>query len=113
MYEHKNTPLISRKHFHKRLFNHVLLAVGMVILSLSVGVLGHIYFDDMPFARAVVASTTLMSGLGLSVLPDSTHGQVFASIYGILCSYIYIATSTIVISPILHRVLHKFHLDEE
>ncbi|MHB0764235.1 hypothetical protein ACYCFC_07655 [Stutzerimonas sp. NM35] len=73
MYEHKNKPLISRQHFRKRMLNHVLLALTLVGLSLSVGVVGHIYFDDMSFITALVASTTLMSGQGLSVLPESDH----------------------------------------
>lgn len=113
MYEHKNKPLISKQHFRKRMLNHVLLALALVVLSLSVGVAGHIYFDDMSLIKALVASTTLMSGLGLSVLPESITGQLFASLYGILCGYAYVATSSIVIAPVLHRVFHKFHLDED
>ena len=70
------------------------------------------YFDNMPFTRALVASTTLMSGLGLSIIPDSVEGQLFTSLYGILSGYIYIAISSIVVAPILHRMLHKFHIDE-
>jgi len=111
MYENKKNPLISRKHFRKRMLYHFLLALALVLLSLSIGVAGHIYFDDMSFTRALVASTTLMSGLGLSVLPESINGQFFASLYGIVCGYIYIATSSIVIAPIVHRIHHKFHLD--
>lgn len=113
MYEHKNKPLISRQHFRKRMLNHVLLALTLVVLSLSVGVAGHIYFDDMSFITALVASTTLMSGQGLSVLPESITRQLFASLYGILCGYVYVATSSIIIAPVLHRVFHKFHLDDD
>lgn len=112
MYEHKDKPLLPRKQFHVRMLNHFLLALILVALSLSIGVVGHMYFDKMSFGKAVVASTTLMSGLGLSVLPESTHGQLFASLYGILCGYVYIATSSIIIAPVLHRILHKFHLDQ-
>lgn len=112
MYEHKEKPLLSRKQFRIRMLKHFLAALAVVLLSLFIGVVGHMYFDDMTFGKAVVASTTLMSGLGLSVLPESTHGQLFASLYGILCGYVYIATSSIVIAPVLHRILHRFHLDQ-
>lgn len=82
-------------------------------MSSTLGIVCHMYFDGMSFVKALVASTTLMSGLGLSiVVPDSVEGQLFAGLYGILCGYIYIATSSIIVAPILHRMLHKFHVDE-
>lgn len=110
MYETRHSPLISRAQFHRRLIAHLLVALGVLVLSLAIGVAGHMYFDDMGLVSAVVASTTLMSGLGLSILPDSVSGQLFASLYGIFCGYIYVATSGIIIAPLLHRMLHKFHM---
>jgi hypothetical protein len=110
MYEAKNSPLISRAKFRRRLIVHMLMALGILLLSLTVGVAGHMYFDGMGLVSAVVASTTMMSGLGLSILPDSVSGQLFASLYGIFCGYIYVATSGIIIAPLLHRMLHKFHI---
>ncbi|SEL86211.1 hypothetical protein SAMN05216262_12716 [Colwellia chukchiensis] len=112
MYENKSKPLASKKAFQKRLFFHVLIAILLVLITLIIGILGHIYFDDMQVTNAFVASITLVSGLGLSILPETTAGQVFASIYGMLSSYIYVATSSIVLAPVFHRILHKFHLDE-
>ncbi|WNO61343.1 hypothetical protein [Rheinheimera sp. MMS21-TC3] len=112
MYENKSQPLASGKVFGMRILLHLIFAAILVILTLAVGVAGHIYFDNMRFSSALVASITLTSGLGLSILPNTTSGQLFASLYGILSSYIYIATTTIVIAPILHRLFHKFHLDE-
>lgn len=112
MYENKKEPLITRKHFKQRLILHVLLALLLVGAMLLVGTLGHIYFDDMTTGQALLASITLSSGLGLSILPSSAGGQIFAGVYGLLSGYLYIATCTIVIAPILHRLFHKFHLDE-
>nr|WP_158651868.1 hypothetical protein [Marinobacterium profundum] len=112
MYESKSKPLASGKEFGKRIIFHVLAAFILVVVALAIGVAGHVYFDDMKLARALIASITLTSGLGLSILPETTPGQLFASLYGIFSGYVYIATSSIVIAPILHRLLHKFHLDE-
>ena len=112
MYENKNTPLISKRMFRRRMIYHVLAALSLFLVALAIGVAGHMEFDSMPFTKALVASVTLISGLGLSVFPETTVGQLFASFYGILSGYIYIMTSSIVIAPILHRLLHKFHLSE-
>ncbi|WP_185268503.1 two pore domain potassium channel family protein [Halopseudomonas xiamenensis] len=112
MYENKSEPLVARRDFRKRMFWHVLAALALVLVTLLAGVVGHMYFDNMEPGRALMASVTLSSGLGLSIFPESAPGQVFASLYGFFAGYVYIATSTIVIAPLLHRILHKFHLDE-
>ncbi|MGI5308906.1 hypothetical protein [Rheinheimera sp. WS51] len=111
MYENKSKPLVSRHAFRKRMLCHVLVAFLLVLITLVIGVAGHIYFDGMHFSSALIASITLTSGLGLSIMPETTACQLFASFYGILSNYIYIATTTIIIAPILHRLLHKFHLE--
>lgn len=113
MYENKNEPLLTKSAFRIRVFYHVLAAFALLLVTLALGIAGHMYFDGMALTSALVASITLMSGLGLSILPESVAGQLFASVYGILSSYLYIATSSIVIAPILHRLLHKFHLQDE
>lgn len=113
MYENKKEPLITRRHFRRRLLMHVLLALALVGAMLLVDTLGHMHFDGMVLSQALLASITLSSGLGLSVLPSSTAGQVFVSLYGLFAGYLYIATCTIIIMPVLHRMFHKFHLDEE
>jgi len=112
MYENKNKPLASSRAFRKRMLFHLLMAFILVVVTLLIGIAGHVYFDDMKPASALVASITLTSGLGLSILPESTSGQLFASLYGIFSGYIYLATSSIMLAPVLHRILHKFHLDE-
>ena len=111
MYEHKSKPLLSKKEFSKRMFVHVLVALLLVALTIVVGTIGHVYFDNMGVVVALVASITLTGGLGISILPKTSSGLLFASLYGIVSSYVYIATSSIVLAPILHRLFHKFHLE--
>ncbi|MEJ6655884.1 MAG: hypothetical protein QNL70_07745 [Pseudomonas sp.] len=113
MYESKTQPLTTSKAFRMRMYLHVLLALLLILVMLLAGTVGHVYFDDMEPSRALVASLTLSSGLGLSILPSSLSGQLFASIYGVFSNYVFIATCTIVLAPLVHRVFHKFHLDED
>ena len=113
MYESKTQPLKTRPAFIQRMSVHVLMALLLVASMLAIGTAGHVYFDDMELSRALVASMTLSSGLGFSILPDSVSGQLFAGLYGIFSNYVYIATCTIVIAPVLHRFFHKFHLDQK
>lgn len=112
LYEKKSKPLLAPKKFRRRLYSHILIACLLVVFTLTLGVAGHMHFDQMRFSTALVASITLTSGLGLSVLPESSGGQVFAGFYGFFSGYVHIATSSIIMAPIVHRVLHKFHLEK-
>lgn len=110
MYESKSKPLLAKKALTKRMFFHALAAFILVIITLVAGVARHIYFDNMELGTTLIASITLTSGLGPSILPETISGQLFASLYGIFSGYVYLDTSTIVIAPISHRVFHEFHL---
>lgn len=112
MYERKGEALIEKKEFTIRMLYHLLAALLLVIVTVTIGIAGHFFIDDMNIGSALIASITLVSGIGLSIVPETFSGQLFASLYGIFSGYIYIATSSIIIAPVLHRILHKFHLDE-
>lgn len=112
MYENKKAPLISTQRFKKRMLMHIFAAFILIVIALVVGITGHVYFNGMDISSALVASMTITSGLGMSILPDTMSGKVFASLYGIFSGYVYVATSGIVMAPILHRILHKLHLDD-
>tara|TARA_R110002074_G_scaffold314473_2_gene484880 strand:- start:232 stop:585 length:354 start_codon:yes stop_codon:yes gene_type:complete len=92
------------------MFFHVLAAFILVIITLVAGIAWHIYFDNMEPVTTLIASITLTRGLGLSILPETILVQLFASLYGILSGYVYLATSTIEIAPIFHRIVHELHL---
>jgi hypothetical protein len=45
-------------------------------------------------------------------MPQEPGAQLFASAYALLCGFVFVAVSGIVIVPILHRMLHYFHWEE-
>ncbi|WP_166627757.1 hypothetical protein [Tenacibaculum caenipelagi] len=54
----------------------------------------------------------MLSGLGLIEKPSSQNGHIFAGIYGLYAGLVFIASLGILMSPIIHRIIHKFHWDE-
>lgn len=45
-------------------------------------------------------------------LPD-TPAKLFAAIYAIFSGLVFIGIVGILLTPVMHRVLHHFHLDNE
>ena len=67
----------------------------------------------------IVRSGILIDGVHMRSVRDgpvdklSTPGaKVFASLYALFCGLIFVGAVGLVLSPILHRLLHKFHIDD-
>jgi hypothetical protein len=61
---------------------------------------------------AYLEASMILGGMG-PVNPLRTDGaKIFAATYALFSGLVFIAIMGIIISPIAHRMLHKFHLDE-
>lgn len=113
MYESKNDGLLSRAAFLKRLFWHVFAAFCLVIVVMLLGVLGHMVFDDITLHDALLNTAFLLGGIGTLIVPSTVSGKVFIALYGFVTSLFFVASIGLILAPIIHRVIHKFHLDDE
>ncbi|MNN69337.1 hypothetical protein D3C81_1851210 [compost metagenome] len=43
----------------------------------------------------------------------SQAGKIFAGIYALYAGLVFIAVMSIMLAPVVHRVLHRFHWEEE
>lgn len=109
MYERRNERPISRDKFRLRVFMHVLVALGVVAGSILIGMIGFVLFEGMPWSRGALNATTLISGLGLAEVPETPIAQIYTSLFALYAGFVFVAASGIVIAPIAHRILHKFH----
>lgn len=55
----------------------------------------------------------LLGGLGPVNPPQTVAGQLFAGCHALYAGLVFIVAAALVFTPILHRVLHHFHWDEE
>ena len=108
MYENKKQRPIARTKFLQRLFVHLLVAVGLLVVSLAIGMWGYEHFEGLPWQNAFLNSAMLLGGMG-PVDPIKTDvGKLFAGIYALYAGLVFIVSAALVFTPILHRVLHKF-----
>ena len=54
----------------------------------------------------------ILGGMGPINALTSTDAKIFASGYALFSGLIFIAIMGIILTPVTHRMLHKFHLDE-
>jgi hypothetical protein len=113
MYESRHAPLASRHRFVRRLLNHFVLSMGVVALSLLVGIGGYRYFEGLDWLDAYLNAAMLLGGMGPVNPIRTTGGKVFAGLYALYAGMIVLVAASILIAPAFHRFLHRFHLEED
>jgi hypothetical protein len=113
MFEHKRQPLLSAKLFAKRVFRFTAISLGLMAFSLLMGICGYRYFENLSWIDALLNASMIMGGMGPVAVLRSTGGKLFASFYAIYCGAILLISIGVFLAPIVHRLMHRFHLDLE
>ncbi len=112
MFEHRKQQLLPRREFIRRLGWSVATGAGLISFSLSIGMAGYHWVCGLPWMDAFLDAAMILSGMGpLSPIP-STAGKLFAGCYAIYCGIALIGTTGIILAPVIHRALHRFHLED-
>lgn len=53
----------------------------------------------------------ILGGMGPVDRPATAGSKLFASAYAIFSGLVFISVMGVVLAPVIHRVIHKFHLD--
>ncbi len=114
MYERRGTRPIPTRRFLRRLAGHVSVAVGLIAVSLGLGMLGSSHFEKLAWRDAFLNSAMLLGGMGPVDAPKTPGGKVFAGAYALYCGLVFLVAAGVIFAPLLHRLLHHFHwVDEE
>ena len=113
MYEHISKPVLPRKQFISRLALAMLVGATLIVFSLVIGMLGYRYFfPKLDWADAFVNTAMILSGMGPMSPLHTDAAKLFAGCYAIYCGIALIATTGVILAPVIHRALHKFHLED-
>ncbi len=83
----------------------------MLAVSLLMGVLGYRIFEDMPWIDALLNASMILGGMGPIGELHTFGGKLFASFYALFSGVVFLISMAVLAAPIIHRFLHKFHLD--
>jgi hypothetical protein len=112
-YESRHQPPIAHRRFLQRLLDHFIAAMVLMVLSLAIGMAGYAYFEDLHWRDAFLNSAMLLGGMGPVDPPHTPGGKVFAGVYALYAGLVFIITAGVVVTPVLHRLLHKFHWKDD
>jgi hypothetical protein len=91
-------------------FGAACLLIG---LSLVVGVIGYHYFEGMNWIDAFANASMILSGMGPFGPLTTSGGKIFAGLYALYSGLVVILATGVILAPLFHRVLHRFHVEGE
>jgi len=111
MYEHRREPLVPRRVFLVRMAKHFLGALGLVVGTLWFGMAGYHWFEGLSWLDAYLNAAMILGGMGPVAELHTTSGKVFTGSYALFAGIVFLAGMALVLAPVVHRAIHRFHLD--
>jgi len=112
MFERKHEKLAPVSVFVRRMAKSVAMAGLLVAGALFLGVSGYHWIAGFNWVDSLLEASMILGGMG-PVNPLTTTGaKIFASAYALFSGLMFIGVMGIVLTPVAHRLLHKFHIAE-
>ena len=111
MYERRSSPLLPWPAFRLRLLRAGTLGLALIAASLVVGMAGYHFIAKDAWADSFLNAAMILSGMGPIGELKTTGAKIFAGLYALYSGLALITIAGIILSPVIHRFLHKFHLE--
>jgi hypothetical protein len=82
------------------------------MVSMIGGTWGFWFFGGQEPIDALLNAAMLLGGMGPVGELRSTPGKLFATVFALYAGLAFLGMATLLFAPVLHRAIHKFHLEE-
>jgi hypothetical protein len=112
-FERRHERLAPFPIFAKRVASSFVIALALIAFALTGGIMGYHSFAGFGWVDSLLEASMLLGGMGpVNPLPNDA-AKIFASGYALFSGLLFIVTMGVVLSPLAHRVMHKFHIEEK
>lgn len=111
IYEQKHEEVASFWVFARRLFAHIAASGLLMTGFLLIGIMGYHYIAELSWIDALLNASMILGGMGPIHPLNSVPAKLFASFYALFSGLVFVLAMGIVLGPLLHRLIHIFHLD--
>jgi hypothetical protein len=103
--------LLSKQEYRKRLMKSSFLSLLLLVFSLLIGVVGYMYFFNLNWIDGLLNASMILTGMGPVDVAITDGAKLFASFYALYSGVAFLTSVAVIFAPVLHRFLHRFHLD--
>jgi hypothetical protein len=111
-FERRHEPLAPTSVFLSRVARAAGLSLALVAATLAAGVIGYRGIAGLRWVEAFQQAALLLSGMGPVVTDLNDAGRIFESFYALFCGVVLLGAAGVLFAPIVHRLLHRFHLED-
>jgi len=111
MYEHYRQPLLPRSAFIIRFIRCAFISLALLIVTIFIGAFAYHYLEKLSWIDAILNSVMIMTGLGMVAVLNTSKAKIFTTFYAIFSTIVFFAMIAILFSPLIHRFMHRFHLE--
>ena len=112
MLERKHERLLSNRQFAWRVARFAGAAGLLILFALGIGVAGYHWIAGFSPIDALLNAAMILGGMGPVGELRSNAAKLFASAYALFSGLVFITVAGVLLAPVLHRILHRFHVDE-
>ena len=113
MYEHRTHRLLKWPEFLRRAARHFLWALVIILASVGIGTVGYRTAGQLNWIDAFLNASMILGGMGPVDRMETTPAKMFAALYALFSGLVFITVMGVILAPVVHRILHKFHVDEQ
>jgi len=109
-YERFARRLASRDVYHRRLIGAGRIGIGLIAISLAIGIAGYAITEHLSVLDAFLNASMILSGMGPLHEPRTVAGKLFAGFYALYSGFAVLGIAAIMFAPVVHRLFHRFHI---
>ena len=113
MFENHKAKLISRREFICRQMKFTGFAATILVSSLAIGSAGDHIYGKLPWIDAFLNASMILTGMGPIDHLKTDSAKLFAAFYALYSGVTFLTFVGVLFTPIYHRFLHRFHMDED
>ena len=112
MFERRHERLAPLSVFIRRMAGSAVIGCLLLFLVLLIGIAGYHWIGGLGLVDSILEAAMILGGMG-PVNPLTTNSaKLFASAYALFSGVVFIGLMGILLTPVVHRVLHKFHVKD-
>ncbi len=112
-FERRQEKLAPMPVFIKRVAVSFGIACGLIFVALLIGIFGYHSLAGLGWIDALLDASMILGGMGPVHELKTDWAKIFASGYALFSGLVFIGVMALVLAPLVHRMLHRFHADEK
>jgi hypothetical protein len=99
--------------FLRRQLLHGAAAFALGAFALGIGIAGYHWIARESWTDAVLNASMILSGEGPVDRLETRAAKIFASAYALFGGVVFMVTMGLILTPLVHRLLHRLHIEED